>query len=83
MNDYILLKPAVKFLEKLQYKEKIRIIEALDCLISKNKQLNIKSLKGREEYRLRVGKYRILFREDHQNNLYVITTIGSRGDIYK
>jgi mRNA interferase RelE/StbE len=81
--DYILLKPAEKFLEKLQHKEQIRIIEALDSLISGDKSLDIKSLKGREGYRLRVGKHRILFREDQENNVYVITAIGSRGDIYK
>jgi mRNA interferase RelE/StbE len=70
-------------LAKLQYQEQIRIIKALDSLILGDKQLDIKSLKGREGYRLRVGKYRILFREDQKNNLYVITAIGSRGDIYK
>ena len=45
MLDYILLKPALKYLEKLPTKEQIRIIEALDNLISKNKKLDIKSLK--------------------------------------
>ncbi|WP_373479695.1 type II toxin-antitoxin system RelE/ParE family toxin [Geminocystis sp.] len=40
-------------------------------------------MKGRLEFRLRVGKYCILFLEDTNNYLYVITAIGSRGDIYK
>jgi len=40
-------------------------------------------LKGRLEFPLRVGKYRILFLEDTNNYLYVITAIRSRGDIYK
>ncbi len=83
MNDYIQIKPAFKFLEKLPNKEQVRIIDAKNNLLKPNNLLDIKSLKGREEYRLRVGKYRILFREDNQNNIYVITNIGSRGDIYK
>ena len=83
MTDYILLKKAEKFLGKLPRDEQIRIIQALDNLINNYDNLDIKKLKGRLEFRLRVGKYRILFVEDVDNNLYVITAIGSRGDIYK
>ncbi len=83
MTDYILLKKAEKFLLKLPRDEQIRIIQALDDLINNYGNLDIKKLKGRSEFRLRVGKYRILFVEDVDNNLYVITAIGSRGDIYK
>ncbi|WP_330204997.1 type II toxin-antitoxin system RelE family toxin [Cyanobacterium sp. Dongsha4] len=83
MFDYILLKNAEKFLLKLPQNEQIRIIQALDSLHNNVTNLDIKKLKGRLEFRLRVGKYRILFIEDTDNNLYVITTIGSRGDVYK
>ncbi len=83
MTDYILLKKAEKFLLKLAKDEQIRIIQALDNLINNYKNLDIKKLKERSEFRLRVGKYRILFVEDINNDLYVITAIGSRGDIYK
>ncbi|WP_241681884.1 type II toxin-antitoxin system RelE family toxin [Cyanobacterium aponinum] len=51
-------------------------------MVNNSTNLDIKKLKGRLEFRLRVGKYRILFIEDIDNNLYVITTIGSRGDVY-
>ena len=83
MFDYILLKNAEKFLLKLPQNEQRRIIQALDSLLNNATNLDIKKLKGRLEFRLRVGKYRILFIEDTDNNLYVITTIGSRGDVYK
>ena len=83
MFDYILLKGAEKFLLKLSTNEQTRIIQALDNLVNNPTNIDIKKLKGRPEFRLRVGKYRILFREDIDNNLYVITAIGSRGDIYK
>lgn len=43
---------------------------------------DIKSLKGtNNEYRLRVGKYRIIYH--YENDNLVILDIGSRGDIYK
>ncbi len=83
MPDYILLRQAERYLRKMQTNDKIRIFNALDSLISDASSLDIKSLKGRSEFRLRVGKYRILFREDQENQVYVITSIGSRGDVYK
>ena len=83
MRDYILLRQAERYLQRRQTNDKIRIISALDSLISDASSLDIKSLKGRPEFRLRVGKYRILFREDQENQVYVITNIGSRGDVYK
>ena len=83
MRDYILLRQAERYLYKMQTNDKIRILNALDSLISNTSSLDIKSLKSRPEFRLRVGKYRILFREDRENQVYVITNIGSRGDIYK
>ncbi|GCL37857.1 MULTISPECIES: type II toxin-antitoxin system RelE/ParE family toxin [Sphaerospermopsis] len=83
MLDYIILKPAQKYLERLRVEDQVRIIRALDGLITGTENLDIKPLKGREESRLRVGKYRILFIEDTVNQLYVITAIGARGDVYK
>ncbi|HEY9703332.1 MAG TPA: hypothetical protein V6C58_12850 [Allocoleopsis sp.] len=83
LNNYILLKPAQKYIERLPPDEQLRIIRALDLLITDKNRLDIKPLKGRIESRLRVGNYRILFVEDTAKKLYVITTIGSRGDVYK
>ncbi len=83
MADYILLKPAQRYLERMQPDDQVRIINALDTLVKDFTGLDIKSLKGRPEFRLRVGKYRVLFIEDKDNQLYVITAIGSRGDVYK
>jgi mRNA interferase RelE/StbE len=61
----------------------LRIVEALDTLLTAPETLDIKPLKGRPELRLRIGKYRVLFIEDQDAQTYVITTIGSRGDVYK
>jgi mRNA interferase RelE/StbE len=80
---YVVLKPAQKYLERMQPEDQVRMIEALDALLTQPESLDIKSLKGRSERRLRVGKYRVLFIEDRDAQAYVITTIGSRGDVYK
>ena len=83
MTDYILLKAAQRYLERMQPDDQLRIIKALDTLVADATGLDIKALKGRPELRLRVGKYRVLFMEDRENQVYVVTTIASRGDVYK
>ena len=77
------MKPAQKYLERMQLADQLRIIEALDTLLIEPEALDIKPLKGRSEMRLRIGKYRVLFIEDREARTYVITTMGSRGDVYK
>ena len=62
--------------------DQIRVISALDSLITDLRGLDVKPLQGRPEFCSRLGKYRILFVEGAENKLYVITTIGSRGNIY-
>jgi mRNA interferase RelE/StbE len=83
LTDYILLKAAERYLERMQPEDQLRIIKVLDALLLNPALLDIKPLKGRSELRLRVGKYRILFIEDRENEVYLITQIGSCGDIYK
>lgn len=83
MTDYILLKAAERYLSRMQPDDQVRIVKALDTLVSDDRGLDIKQLKGRPELRLRVGKYRILFVEDSENQVYVVTAINSRGDVYK
>ncbi|TRV18868.1 MAG: hypothetical protein EWV88_19590 [Microcystis wesenbergii Mw_MB_S_20031200_S109D] len=64
MADYILLRQAERYLERMPKNDQIPILEALDTLISDSTKLDIKPLDGRDELRLRVGKYRVLFFED-------------------
>ncbi|SKB14273.1 Genome sequencing data, contig C225 (fragment) [Planktothrix sp. PCC 11201] len=45
--------------------------------------VDIKPLKGRNDWRLKVGDYRVIFIIDNENKVYFVTKIGLRGDIYK
>ena len=67
----------------MQLDNQVRIFNALDALVADPTGLNIKPLKGRPEFRLRGGKYRILFLEDPVNQVYIVTQIRPRGDVYK
>lgn len=81
--NLIVLKQAEKYLQKLSSVDQKRIIKALKLLIKDKNLADIKPLKGRLEWRLRVGDFRILYREDQENQIYIVTKIKSRGDVYK
>lgn len=70
-------KNALKFLQKQDKNAQQRIIDAIGRLPSGD----IKKLKGKDGYRLRVGSFRVLF--DVNGTIIDIIDIGNRGQIYK
>lgn len=74
-----LSKSAFKFLQKLNREDQIRIISAIEKL----PKGDVVPMKGRKTtaYRLRVGKYRILFAV--KDDVAIVADIGNRGDVYK
>ena len=40
-------------------------------------------MKGRSEYRLRVGDYRVIYDFDRQKKILYLITLGNRRDIYR
>ncbi len=70
-------KQALKFLKKLDKPTIKRIILAIEMLPSGD----VKKLKGKESYRLRVGDFRVIF--DKDGNVLYIIKIGNRGQVYK
>ncbi len=80
MSRIIYLKSAYKSLEKYDIKTRIRLIEAIDRI----PQGDVKRLQGDKYppvYRLRVGKYRIIYHFEEEK--IIIVDIDTRGDIYK
>ena len=70
-------KQALKFLNKQDMQTKRRIVNAINNLPSGD----VKKLQGVNEYRLRVGDFRILF--DRDGNITYIEKIDNRGQVYK
>ncbi|MBL7014547.1 MAG: type II toxin-antitoxin system RelE/ParE family toxin [Candidatus Marinimicrobia bacterium] len=77
---YLLSKQAKKYLKSLQPRITGKLIEAIEKL----PEGKVKPIKGKKTpplFRLRVGKYRIIFlKSDHQIR---IVKIDTRGDVYK
>lgn len=80
-------KKALKFLAKADKRMALAIKSAIDGLVMSPQKGDIKQLEGYKEvrYRLRVGKYRVIFRYENDGAIEIlaILDIGSRGDIYK
>jgi mRNA interferase RelE/StbE len=71
-----------KKLSKLPRSNREQILSALEKL----QQAPIsfaQSLKGRSDWRLRVGNWRILLRVDKKMRVIIAYDLGPRGDIYK
>ena len=74
-----------KAMRKLPREVASRVRAALERLRQDpfRRDLDVKPLRGRSEYRLRVGAVRVLYERDDTIRVIAVLHIGSRGDIYK
>lgn len=85
MSDWqvIILRPARHYLERLPHEERKRILDAFLELQKNPETAPIKPLRGKLEWRLRIGDIRALLMVNRKDKRIVVTRIGPRGDIYK
>lgn len=81
--EYEIRKKAMKFIQKQERSQQIRILRAVYLL----PQGSVKKMQGFTDlYRLRVGDYRILFEMNQKTDtitLITVTDADNRGQIYK
>ena len=71
---------ALKFIEKQDRFQRIRIYKAIYNLPNGD----VKKMAGcKNEYRLRVGNYRIIYEQNQNEFIILITKAENRGQIYK
>ncbi len=79
----ILSKSVQKELDRLPESMVTRILERLNELESQPRLRDVKKLKGRAAWRLRVGDYRVIY-EIHDRELQIIVmTVGHRRAVYR
>jgi len=81
MYQLIYSDSALKQLEKLEFSIRARIISTLER-IRIRPEVHIEKLVGRNEYKLKVGDYRIILDLDRTNIRILLIEIGHRKNIY-
>lgn len=77
-------KPVQKQLDDLPDDVCSRIVEKILSLAEQPRPLGVKKLKGFEnEYRVRVGEYRIRYEIDDETSIVVVLHCKHRSDIYR
>ena len=79
----VIARTAEKELAKLSNEMRSRVGRTIRLLEDNPVPASAKRLKGREEFRLRVGDYRVLYTLEHENRLLTISAVGHRGEVYR
>ncbi|MEM1221597.1 MAG: type II toxin-antitoxin system RelE/ParE family toxin [Verrucomicrobiota bacterium] len=85
MESYriVIKKSAAKEIERIEKRDRIRIIERIRSLASDPHPTGSKKLSGQEKYRIRQGNYRILYQVIDDELIVSVVKVGHRRDIYK
>ena len=84
MYEIRLTKRVERQLSKLVPEVQIRLQIAIDALDENPRPDGVKKLKGKDnQYRIRVGDYRIIYTIEDQELLIVVVQLGARSDVYK
>lgn len=79
----VFARTAERELTRLSNDAQLRVGSAIRSLEGDPISASTKRLKGRREFRLRIGDYRVLYRLEHQNRVLTIVAIGHRRDVYR
>ena len=79
----VFARTAEKELASLSSEIQLRIGRAIRLLEDNPIPAASKRLKGREEFRLRVGDYRVLYLLNHQSHVLTIIAVGHRREVYR
>lgn len=85
MESYRILikRSAAKEIERIDTRDRLRIIEKIRSLAANPRPIGSKKLSGQEKYRIRQGNYRILYQVFDDELIIQVVKVGHRRDIYK
>jgi len=81
--EIILKPPAQRDLDSLPQQEIARIAKRLALLSTNPRPFGVQKLSDEEGYRIRSGKYRILYEVNDRQNLVFVYRIKHRRDAYR
>ena len=75
---------AARDLKKMPLDDRLRVRDAIDSLAAGLAGRDVQKLRGKEnEWRLRVGRWRIRFRPDFKAHVLVVLTVSPRSSAYR
>jgi len=78
-----LLPPAQKNLDSFRGKEHSKLIKFISSLSKNPRPVGAKKLTNELGYRIRAGKYRILYRIDHTEKKVYVYRVRHRCEVYR
>lgn len=81
----LLIKPsAVKDIEAIPSKrDRRRVVERISKLAEDPRPFGSEKISGQEKYRVRQGRYRILYAIEDQDLVVQVVRVGHRKDVYR
>lgn len=80
----ILIKPsAVKELEAIPEKDRRRIVYRIQGLAENPRPRGCEKLSDQNKYRLRQGRYRILYQIHDDEVIVIVIRVAKRGEVYR
>jgi len=80
----VVLRPAARReLRQLDASVRVRVAYAIDGLVADPRPPGCKKLVGTDQWRIRVGEYRVIYRVQDSVVTVTVTRIGPRGDVYR
>ena len=81
----LFIKPsAAKEIEAIPTKkDRHRVVEKIRSLADEPRPAGCRKLSGAERYRLRVGRYRILYAIEDDRLVVTVVKVGDRKDVYR
>ncbi len=81
--DIVLRQSVLKDLEPIPRKDVKRIIATIRSLGNDPRPPQAKKLSGQERYRIRRGRYRIIYSIEEEQRRVCVVKVGHRRDVYR
>lgn len=78
-----ILRRAQKQIARIPTKERDKIYEAIRKLSGNPHPKDSLKLSGREGWRLKIGRYRVIYEIDDEEKSIIILDVGHRKDVYR
>lgn len=80
----VFIKPSArKELEAIPKKDRLRVVARIRALADQPRPVGCDKLSGKEEYRLRQGRYRIVYSISDEDQTVVIFKVAHRREAYR